>query len=363
MTSSHGGNPWALMEENAFSLDEILDMSADLNPLGPPPDLGDLLEEGVKQVGWYPDPTYREFRQAVAQVEGVDPSRILVGNGTTDLIHLISRWQARADAAVVVPTFTEYERAVAADGGSVVPWPLCFEERFSPPTWNGALPFESVRLLFLCNPNNPTGTLWPEDQLHALAEICDQVGTFLVVDEATMDLVEDPLRYSAVPWVGDFRRLLVLRSMTKSFAVPGLRIGYLAASTEIVGELSRLQPPWAMNAVAGCIGRRLIRKQQYLKASRSALKEFREDLWNRLVQVSSIRTYPSAANFFLCRIEDPAWSNRPLAEKLRERGILVRTCDDFTGLSGGRFFRVAVRGLKENVRLVSALKEIFSGAG
>lgn len=351
------------MKRNLFLSDQILDFSADLNPLGPPASLPTLLEEASKQVTWYPDPSYQDFREAVGNQEGVDAASILVGNGTADLIHLISHWQARRRAAVVVPTFTEYERAILADGSHLVRWPLSFEDRFSPPAFNGAPGCGPVNLLFLCNPNNPTGTLWPKGCLQSLMEICERVETFLVVDEATMDLVEDPVRYSVVGWVKRCERLIVLRSMTKAFAVPGLRIGYLVASARIVEKLSAFQPPWAMNALAADVGKQLLREQRYLADSRARLKEFRETFWKGLTEIRGIRPYPSVANFFLCRIEDHGWSNRQLAEKLGARGILIRICDDFTGLPAGRFFRVAIRTHEENGRFLNALREILANAG
>lgn len=361
---SHGGNAWPLVKEQGCGIDEILDFSADLNPLGPPPGLAALLEEASRQVGRYPEPTYQEFREAAARAHGVDPANILPGNGTAELIHLISRWQAGGGAAVVVPTFTEYERAVLADGGEVIPWPLEGEEVFSPPSVNGSLPFGRGRLLFLCNPNNPTGTLWPLEELLRLARLCDSAGRSVVVDEAYMDFVEDRLRYSMAPFVERFERLIVLRSMTKGFAVPGLRVGYLAASSGTVQGLRSFQPPWPMNTFAAWVGTRLLRQgEPYLAESRDALKGFRISLWDGLTRLGPLGPCPSCANFFLCRVKDPRGSNRRLAEHLKDRGILIRTCDDFTGLEPGRFIRIAVRPAVENERLIRVLGEVLSNAG
>ncbi|MBI3332620.1 MAG: threonine-phosphate decarboxylase [Candidatus Omnitrophica bacterium] len=345
LMGTHGGNLWPLLKEGTFGLDEILDFSADLNPLGPPPDLGVLIQEAQGQIAWYPEPTYEEFREAAGRLHRADPAAILPGNGTADLIHLISRWRAGEDAAVAAPTFTEYERAVLANGGRITP-------------------LDRARLLFLCNPNNPTGTVQPREELLKVAEACERRGAFLVVDEAYMDLVEDPLRYSMIRDLARFSRLIVLRSMTKSFAIPGLRVGYLAASPGIVAGLRDLQPPWPMNGLAASVGARLLeRGEPFLAQTRQALKRFRDSLREDLAGLGGIRPSPSSANFFLCRLEDPGWSNRRLADQLKERGILIRSCDDFTGLEPGRFIRVAVRRREENERLVGALREILRDAG
>jgi threonine-phosphate decarboxylase len=358
MSRRHGGNIWPLLEKG-ISPAEILDFSVDLNPLGPPPGWEQVLREGLQEAALYPDPSYRDLRQAIAAVEGISPDRILPGNGTADLIHLITRWLKPSQAAVAVPTFTEYERAVRADGGEVVPCLLREEDGFLP----GPAPETRAQLLFLCNPNNPTGRLWPRDRLLEWLEHCRRQGITAVVDEAYMDFVEDGLRFSAVQWLDRFPRLIVLRSMTKSFAVPGLRLGYLTASERIVSELSGIQPPWPVNGPAALAGRWLAGQQSYLEESRRSVRIFRQGLQEQLQGLPALSCIPSEANFILCRITDLAWDAGRLAAALAERGILVRTCGDFTGLEKERFIRVAVRRPEQNERLLRGLKEILGHAG
>jgi len=360
---SHGGNLWSLLEERSFQKGEILDFSSDLNPLGPPPILDALLQEASGRIRWYPEPTYRQFREAAARAYGIDPSCLLPGNGTAGLIHLISRWKAGATAAVVVPTFTEYERAVIADGGRVIPWVLREEEQFSPASLNDFGILTEAQILFLCNPNNPTGTLWPEGQILQCLQFCEEREILVVVDEAYLDFVEEGLSASMIPWIHRFKNLLVLRSLTKSFAIPGLRVGFLAGPPERMGPLSEIQPPWEMNSLAAFVGSRLAREREYLIGSRERMGQFRQSLWKELRLLPGLRPFPSAANFFLCRITDSRWSNERLAKELRDRGILVRNCDDFTGLERGRFIRVAVRLPEENQQLIRALREVLADAG
>jgi len=362
MTAFHGGNLWPLLEKALPGSETPLDFSVDMNPFGPPSGLRSLLEEGLDQIHCYPEPSYRIFREAAAQVEGVDPSEILSGNGTADLIHLISRWKARDGVAVIVPAFTEYERAARADGSEPVRWMLREENgAFIPPVLDKPPWLERAGLLFLCNPNNPTGTLWPQEPLLRLLHLCEESGTILVVDEAYMDLVEDGNRHSLVPRVKESDHLIVLRSLTKGFAVPGLRLGYLAASSRTIRQLNGLQPPWSVNAVAAHAGPKLLQDQQYLADSRAGLQPLRRSLWNALGGIQGLIPYPSAANFFLCRLENRNLSGSELVERLKNRGILIRTCDDFTGLAAGRFIRTAVRRMEENERLVASLKEALPG--
>lgn len=358
MSYRHGGNIWPLLEKG-ISPAEILDFSVDLNPLGPPPGWEAVLREGLQEAALYPDPAYRDLRQAIAATEGISPDRILPGNGTAELIHLITRRIKPARAAVAVPTFTEYERAVRADGGEVVPVLLREEEGFLP----GPAPESSAQLLFLCNPNNPTGRIWPRERLLEWLEACHRQGITAVVDEAYLDFVEEKFRASAVQWLDRFPRLIVLRSMTKSFAVPGLRLGYLAASEKIVSELAGIQPPWPVNGPAALAGRWLAGQTGYLEQSRRRLRLFRKSLQEQLQGLPALRCLPSESNFILCRLADPSWGAQQLAAVLADWGILIRSCDDFTGLEKDRFIRIAVRRPEQNERLLRGLKEVFSHAG
>ena len=371
--SSHGGNPWALLESPVGDPSAILDFSADLNPLGPPPTLQPLLLEAMSRAAWYPEPTYREFREAAGRVEGVEPDHILPGNGTADLIHLLSRWRAGRSVMVMTPTFTEYERAAAADGSTVVPWQAVEEEGFTH-RLPGPLGKEvEGGLLFLCNPNNPTGALWPEERLEELVGRAEQAGAVLVVDEAYMDFVEERYAYSLAPLAARSRGLVVLRSLTKVFCIPGLRAGYLVGSAELVRELRAIQTPWAMNAMAAHVGARLLAQKQeadpplravsapsagighWVASTRRQVGAWRSSLEEGLRALGGIRPYPSAANFVLCRLSSPGESSRTLAVRLAGRGILIRVCDDFTGLAPGQFIRIAVRRPEETRRLLEAL--------
>lgn len=363
MTAFHGGNVSAALEKSSLTPAEILDFSADLNPLGSPPGLEAVLREGWSEVSLYPEPTYRNLRQALARMEGVEPACILPGNGTADLIHLITRWKKARRAAVCVPTFTEYERAILSDGGEISPWFLQEADEFLPGPFDGIGRMEEGALLFLCNPNNPTGRLWPRDRLLECLERCERQGITAVLDEAYMDFVEDELRYSAVRWLEKFPRLIVLRSMTKIFAVPGLRLGYLVAAPEVVESLSRVQPPWPVNGPAALAGSWLAGQWKTLEISRREILAFRQVLGKQLAGLSGIRLFPSETNFFLCRLTGPRWAAPRLAAALAEQGILLRVCDDFTGLERGRFLRFAVRKPEENERLVSALREELPRAG
>ncbi|MBI1953160.1 MAG: threonine-phosphate decarboxylase [Candidatus Omnitrophica bacterium] len=359
--SPHGGNIWELCRRRGFDPPEVLDVSADLNPLGPPPGWEGRLAEGLKSLRWYPDPDYLDFRRAAACLHGLEPECILPGNGTAELIHLAAGASRFRRAVVAVPTFTEYERALAGRGKPISLWPLQ-APGFRPPSLPSDFSGCESGLIFLCNPNNPTGTLWPRESLVELLAAAGKHQATVVVDEAYLDFVPDPGRYSMAGQVKHFKNLIVLRSLTKSFALPGLRIGYLAAEPGMAAALAQEQPPWSLNALAAGLGPWLLEQSGHLAESRRELTKLRLELLEDLRSVPGLRIHPSEANFFLCELTDPELSTREIRQALEGQGILIRTCDDFTGLTPGRFFRVAVKPRRENERLITAMKGLFAHA-
>lgn len=360
----HGGNLWAAAQKRGIPPEEIIDFSADLNPWAEgwvPPD---LIQEAWRRARHYPDPVYRRFREAAAAWEGVEPESILPGNGTADLIHLISRWRKGARAFLPVPTFTEYARAVLSDGGTIASWPLPEERGFDGSGLPPVLERAPADLLFLCNPNNPTGRLWPREILRETLDLCEQKGIFWVADEAYLDLVAEEDRHSLVSQAGRRRNGVVLRSLTKVFGLPGLRIGYAVGHPETVKALEAIQPPWPVNTLAAEVGTWLMGTAVgKLAESRSLLESARTEMVRGLASVHSLRLFPSDANFLLGRLSgDSGLGVGEVADRLEGRGILIRRCDDFQGLEPDRFLRVAVRRPDDNHRLVELLREILGHA-
>ncbi len=356
--SVHGGDPAVLLQEDAPPASGLIDFSVDLNPLGPPSLCCDL-REGLDHLRLYPEPTYRDLRESAARRERVDPGQIVPGNGTADLIHLITRANLSREAGVVVPTFTEYERAARADRLELRFAFLREEDQFRPEAAADLASLGSAGLLFLCNPNNPTGGIWPADGLQELLGRCARESTTVVVDEAYMEFVRDDLRTSAADWLASFPNLIVLRSLTKILALPGLRLGYLIAGRPLADRLRAIQPPWAVNGLAAWAGKELLEWQglaEFLTASRRATEIGRSFLEEGLAGLG-FQPVPSQANFILSRWNGADRSTADLARALLRQGILVRLCDDFTGLAPGRYLRFAVRGTQEITRLLDALEE------
>ena len=337
--------------------DGFLDFSANINPLGPS---GEALAAGAEalygEAGRYPDLHYSKLRAALGDYLGVPSGTILPTNGGAEALFLAARAAAEGavgrKAVVLEPTFSEYAAAARAAGFEVARVVARRPEtgfRFDLAALDDALEdLRDVGLVFLCNPNNPTGDAVQRREVLRLVQRTREAGAVLVVDEAFTDFAP---HLSVAPEVE--KGLCVARSFTKFFAIPGLRLGCLV--TKEPERVRAFQPSWPVNAVAAAVGIAAAGDEAYAEASLAEVKRRRGELFTALGELPGITPYPGAANFLL--VQGP----QGLAEELARRGVLVRGCEPFRGLGPG-FFRVAVRGVGENERLVRELRGGLGGA-
>jgi threonine-phosphate decarboxylase len=347
----HGGTVFAVARELGVAPEAIIDFSASINPLGPAPGVREALAAAFDRLGHYPDDSAAELTAALAAWHGLDPAQVGVANGSTELIYLLPRLVAGSRALIVAPPFSEYARALSRAGWQVDYFFLSPADGFAL-----SLPDLAERLatgydlLILANPGNPTGALVPLAQVTSLLEACRQAGTFLVLDEAFMDFCEEA---SAKRLVAGSGGALVLRSMTKFFAIPGLRLGYALAAAGIIARLRELREPWSVNSLAQVAGIASLADPAYAARTRAFVAAERDWLAARLAELPGLAVFPSAANYLLVELTDGT-SADALAARLRQERLLVRACGNFPGLDS-RFFRVAVRARAENERLLGLL--------
>lgn len=354
----HGGTVYAAARLLGVAPEEILDFSASINPLGPPPGVREAVMATFDRVVHYPDPASTELREALARRHGVDPGNICPANGSTELIHLLPRLFPGSRALVVAPPFSEYAAALEKGG-----WDIHY--LFLQPDDGFLLSLRSLEerladgfdLLVLANPGNPTGALVPLPQVAEILEICRLTGTVPVVDEAFMDFCEEESAISSV--VADGRGI-VLRSLTKFYALPGLRLGCAVAAPGIIERLAGLIPPWSVGTLAQAAGVAALADDGYRERTLRLISEEREFLAAGLAALPGVRPFPSAANYLLAELTS-GLSATTLREWLLPHRILIRDCANFPGLND-RFFRVAVRSRRENERLLATLGALL-GAG
>ena len=299
-----------------------------------------------------PDPLCGDLRYRLSEFHSVPVERIVCGSGASDLIDRLCRTLQPKRAAVFVPGFAEYERALQAQG-CVIKTIFLPEEKGYPLTETELRQIpDDCELLFLCNPNNPTGLLTEPELLESLLSRCRETGMRLIVDECFLDFTREPERFSMVKRLPEYPELVVLRAFTKLWGMAGLRLGYaLCGSETVAGRLHSCGQPWPVSGLAQAAGVAALSEKDYVQAVRALIRKERPRMQTELNNMG-FRVIPGEANFLLFDSGDPA-----LGEKLRERGILLRDCGNFRGLCPG-WYRTAVRTAEENDVLLRALREV-----
>jgi threonine-phosphate decarboxylase len=354
----HGGDWVTATETFGYPLEKWLDFSANINPLGPPKGLKELLFREWDHLIRYPDPEVRELRTVIAQKYQLDMRSILVGNGAAELIDLIVRCLRPEIAAVVDPTFSEYAEAMDKVNATVLSIPSSIKTGFAMP-FNALMEAcEKVDLLFLGQPNNPTGQWMNREQLLSLLKKAEIDNTLLVLDEAFIDFLPDETEISLIREAQQSHHLAVIRSMTKFYAIPGLRLGYVVAHPDRIDSMKRLQVPWSVNHLAQKAGVLALTDHEYELQTRKVIAEERAWLAAELRKLG-FTPYEGAANFILVQMGRLRWDASTLQQRLAERGILIRRCANFIGLDDD-FFRIAVRTRADNERLLENLRAMLN---
>ncbi len=342
----HGGDVRRLAQTMGRPERELLDFSANINPLGPPEWLRPLISSHLSMLQHYPDPHCCALVEAAAERYGVDRAEVIAGNGSTELLYLLARVAQKSHALIPVPSYGDYAKAAMQVGMKIQTLPS-----------GDTLPENSLTadtVVFLGQPNNPTGTLFPAETLRTLA--ANHPSTLFVVDEAFGDFVEgfDSLTRRRPA------NVIVLLSLTKIFAIPGLRTGCAVGNPDLIQRLLELQPPWSVNTLAQAVSSAALRDHEYVKRTREYVTRERARLFTGLGAVSGVTVHPGQANFLLVRLDRAGMDAPALAERMLAHGIAIRTCTSFQGMDA-RYFRVAVRTAEENERLLQALRTILDG--
>lgn len=346
----HGGDVHQAARELGKPLAEILDFSASLNPLGPPPGLLAHLAQNLEAILHYPPPRAGELTERLAALHGLEPASVLAGNGSTQLIHLVCRVLRPRRPLIFTPAFAEYEKGLLAAGLSPLFLPCPPADGFTPSRQTAEAALEmNPDALFLANPASPSGRLVAPGVLKLLVKRTAATGARLILDEAFLDLTPGQ---SLAPLARDHENLIVLRSLTKSFAMPGLRLGYLAAGGGTAARLTAGTAPWTVNTLAALAGLFCLESRGYLEESREFIAGQRRALEAELDKLGFRVLGGAAANYLMAR---PPGDAARLAHGLRLSGLLVRDCSSFRGLESGGWLRLAVRAAAENKRLIKML--------
>ncbi len=325
-----------------------LDFSVNVNPLGVPEAVKAALQYAVAACTQYPDITARKLRKTVSRMLQVPEEYLLFGNGASELFLAIIHGIKPKKTVIVVPSFYGYEYAAQAAGGEVLYYETKEADGFSLKEDFFRTLTEETEVLFLANPNNPTGNLPGTDYLKKLLCHCRNQGIAVVLDECFIEFCDKGS--SVLPYLEQFDNLLLVRAFTKSFAIPGVRLGYLVSKNQLLLERIRNHlPEWNLSCFAQEAGIACAAQGDFLEKTAVYIKKERQFLEEGLQRLG-IRVFPGTADFLL------VYSRMPLYEGLLEQGILIRDCGNFRGLSRG-FYRIAVKTRKENETLLKAIGE------
>lgn len=337
----HGGN-------RVKDVEIRLDFSVNVNPLGLPNAARQAVISSIDQFSAYPDCECRALRAALSQKLGIKSNQILCGNGASDLIFRICASHPGQKALTLAPTFSEYERPMKLFGGTVYEYALCKETDFALTNDVVESLDDSFDLFFLCNPNNPTGQLADEDLLIAILERCAKNNILLIVDECFLEFTSGK---SLLSELARYQNLLILKAFTKLYGMAGLRLGYLLGDPALLTYIKPFGSEWSVSAAAQVAGIAALAEPNWETRTKVLVEAERHYVENALAGLG-LKTYRSQSNFLLIE------SNQPLYHALFQKHILVRACDNFSGLDE-HFIRIGLKSHEDNVMLINAIREVL----
>jgi threonine-phosphate decarboxylase len=360
MKEPHGGNLTKAAESSGFSPDELIDFSANINFLGPPESIISAIKEKAWGIKNYPEANAASIKKKIADHHNLDQQMVVVGSGAAEMIYQLTKVLLPQKILLPEPTFSEYRLAAESIGAEVKEINLDQKNDFaySISELKSSLAGD-LDLLFICNPNNPTSSMLKREEVEEILAAAAEKDILLVVDEAFIDFIPAAQDYSALTLLDDYPNLVILRSLTKLFAVPGLRLGYALASEELASKMDAKRDPWSVNYFAQLAADIIFSErdeiENYLELTRVNISAERKYLYENLKNIDSLNVYSPAANFILVDISQTGLSSRQLQEKLLKKGILIRNCDSFKGLEH-KYIRLAVKSRQDNNLLLDLLQ-------
>lgn len=342
--AAHGGEVWRYFQK------DFVDFSSNVNPLGPSERAMDAVRDALWKCAYYPDPDSRELKGAIGEYMELEEGNITVGNGSTELIkNFVEAFVRRGERiAILGPTFSEYEVFGRLYGAEISFHQAPREEEFR---FDDIQVEDGTRALFICNPNNPTGKALGRKRLEGLIEEAGDKECFVFLDEAYIEFTG--LR-SFCRMATECENLFVLRSLTKFFSLPGMRVGFGVGNEEMIDYLERLRIPWNINILAQTAAIESMKDTEYQGRVKRFIDEERAFFY-RGMRGLGLETHASEANFYLTDLTKNGITAPELKGDLIKKNILIRDCSTFTGLDG-RYMRTSVRTREENLRLFEELK-------
>lgn len=353
INSVHGADINSAAELYGLEADKIIDFSSNINPFIVD-SMDKIVAAGVGSLQKYPDIKYRRLRKNISDYLGVDDSQVIPGNGATEIIYLLMR-NLRGRLAIINPTFSEYRKGAELAGLSVVDFVMDWKKDFKldlDEIYRRKDEFDSI---FICNPNNPDGSV---REIKKLLEFAEKEGKLLIVDETFIEFADSEEERSLVNMVEKSKNLFIIRAVTKFFGIPGIRLGYgISSSRELLQKMYDEKEPWTINSFADSASDFIFKEEEYIRKSKEYFSKERVCMINEINKIDGIKAFNSDANFILVRFE-----NRNVLDVkenlLKRAGLLIRDASNFIGLDSS-FARVAIKNHEQNIVLVDALRSVL----
>lgn len=355
----HGGNLYAAARQTGVTVNEYMDFSANINPLGLPAGVRQSLLQSLESIIHYPDTEAALLKQAISREYHVPVETITAGNGAVELLYVLCHVLRPKRVLIPVPAFSEYERAARAAQAEIDYYFLQPETGFTVDFERVIAALSSVDMVFLGNPNNPTGVLIENGQLNRLLAAAQQHRVTVVIDESFLDFLPDDSQFTCRPLLQTYPNVFILHSLTKFYALPGLRLGFALTNPELTRQLHQAKDPWNVNCLAQIAGVAALADRDYREQSRCFLAAEQNLFFQQLTELPGLKVYPPTVNFILIDCSGTGMMAAVLRKELLTHQLLVRDCSNYPGLSP-YFIRVAIKQTKQNQRLLQSLRVILS---
>lgn len=347
---AHGGNIYKKAKKLGISESQIMDYSANISPLGIPAHIRQAMVDAIEGTINYPDPDCTALREAIAGQDGVEPGCVTCGNGGADLLFRLAFGLKPKKVLLPVPAFVEYEEAMTAAGAEMVYEPMTEEMRIPEDVTERIT--EDIDLMILCNPNNPTGLLTGRQQVLDILDRAKEMHCRVLVDECFLEICREEDEYTVKPYLKQYPNLMILKSFTKLYAIPGVRLGYLlCADAEVIRKVNRAGQAWSVSHIAQCAGVAALSHPEYKAAVIDAVEKELIYMKKEMADLP-LTLYDGRANYLFFRT--PGVTD--LDKRLESRGIMIRNCSNYVNL-GEDYWRVAVKAHEENVILLRELRQ------
>ena len=352
----HGGNLDELSRNFKLNKESLIDFSANINPLGLNKKVKEAIIKALEEVERYPDITYYNLKSAISEFEKVNQDDLILGNGAAEVIFNLVRAIKPKKVLIPGPTFGEYEEAALSVESNIEYYYLKEDNN-----WiidEGIIDYinDDIDMIFICNPNNPTGTITNKEVIINIAKKALSTNTIVAIDESFLEFVRDVESYSVINLLNEYKNVFIIKSMTKLFAIPGIRIGYgICKNKEIISKLELVSVPWNINVLAEKAALAALKDTEYIEKTILYIEEEKTYLYKELSEFNDIKVFNPSVNFIMFKIN----KNIDLRIELMKENIIIRSCNNYIGLDES-YYRVAVRTREENNKLITALKKVIN---